>query len=135
MITPTTHETTYMKKFVLITACLFTAFFSLQSLASDKPEHFKGLVPKNIEEAVNNFSEYNARLAKIIEQKKLSPEDMHTVHQLTYTIENSLIMLSTQLGSLSESLEAVHIASEHADPKTVLEQGKSYIDTAKKIIQ
>lgn len=124
-----------MKKIVLITTCLFTTLFSLQSQASEKPEHFKGLVPKNIDEAVSNFSEYNEKLAKIIEQKKLSPEDMNTVHELTYTIENALGMLSSELGSLAETLEAIHIASEHADPKTVQEQGKHYIDTAKNIVQ
>jgi len=113
------------------------AAFSFNAFASDndKPEHFKGLVPKDVKEAVANFSEYNAKLAKIIAQKNLSPEDMNTVHELTYTIENALGMLSSELGSLAETLEAVHIASEHADPKTVQEQGKRYIETAKKIIK
>jgi hypothetical protein len=124
-----------MKKIALISAYVLTTLFSFQSMASEKPEHFKGLVPKTIEEAVSNFSEYNTKLANIIAQKNLSPEDMNTVHELTYTIENALGMLSTELGSLAESLEAVHIASEHADPKTVQEQGMRYIDTAKKIIQ
>lgn len=124
-----------MKLSLLILVPLFSALFSLNLSASEQPEHFKGLVPKNINEAVTNFSEYNAKLAAIIKQKKLSPEEMNTVHELTYTLENALGKLSAELGTLAETLEAVHLASEHADPKTVQEQGALYIETAKKIIQ
>jgi hypothetical protein len=126
-----------MKLNRLLLVPLLCVSFSVNVLASDndRPEHFKGLMPKDIKEAVEHFSEYNAKLGNIIAQKHLSPEDLHTVHELTYTIENALGMLSNELGLLAETLEAVHIASEHADPKTVQEQGQRYIDGAKKIIK
>ena len=41
-------------------------------------------------QAVANFSEYNGKLEGLIQQEHLSPQDMHEVHMLTYTLENAL---------------------------------------------
>lgn len=101
----------------------------------DRPEHFKGLPADTLVQAVANFSEYNRKLEGIIQQEHLSPQDMHEVHMLTYTLENALAKIHAELAVLAESLEAVHLASERAEPETVKTQGQAYLDNARQIIK
>lgn len=100
-----------------------------------RPDHYKGEPSATIEQAVTNFSEYNNRLAKIIAQETLSPQDMNEVHQLTYTLENALEKLRADFTDLAEVLEEVHVASETVDTSTVKAKGKTYLDSARKIIK
>lgn len=102
---------------------------------SNRPDHFKGKPANTLEEAVGNFSEYNSKLAAIVAKDELSPLDMHEVHQLTYTLENALEKIRAELATLAETLEAVHVASEHADVATVKTQGKAYLDKSRKVVE
>lgn len=101
----------------------------------DRPEHFKGLPADTLAQAVANFSEYNSKLEGFIQQERLTPQDMHEVHMLTYTLENALARIHAELTALAEPLEAVHLASERAAPETVKTQGQSYLDSARQIIK
>lgn len=101
----------------------------------DRPEHFKGLPADTLVQAVANFSEYNSKLEGLIQQEHLSPQDMHEVHMLTYTLENALAKIHAELAALAEPLEAVHLASERAEPETVKTQGQSYLDSARQIVK
>lgn len=100
-----------------------------------RPEHFKGLPADTLAQAVANFSEYNSKLEGLIQQEHLSPQDMHEVHILTYTLENALAKIHAEFTALAEPLEAVHLASERAEPETVKIQGRSYLDSARQIIK
>lgn len=101
----------------------------------DRPEHFKGLPADTLAQAVANFSEYNNKLALLIQQESLMPQDMHEVHMLTYTLENALAKIHAELTALAESLEVVHLASERAEPEIVKAQGRVYLDNARQIIK
>jgi hypothetical protein len=101
----------------------------------DRPEHFKGLPADTLVQAVANFSEYNSKLEGIIQQEHLTPQEMHEVHMLTYTLENALAKIHAELAELAEPLEAVHLASERSDPETVKIQGQAYLDNARQIIK
>jgi len=103
--------------------------------AEDRPEHFKGLPADTLAQAVANFSEYNGKLEGLIQQEHLSPQDMHEVHMLTYTLENALAKIKAELAALAEPLEAVHLASERSAPETVKKQGQFYLDNARQIIE
>lgn len=101
----------------------------------DRPEHFKGLPADTLVQAVANFSQYNRELEIFIQQDNLTPQDMHEVHMLTYTLENALAKIQAELIALAEPLEAVHLASERAEPETVKTQGRVYLDNARQIIE
>jgi len=102
--------------------------------ADERVEHFKGKSAETLAEAVENFSTYNDKLAAIVEQESISPQDMLEVHRLTYTLENALGKLREEMKALAETLETVHLASERAQPDTVRSAGRNYLETARKIV-
>lgn len=103
--------------------------------AEERPDHFKGLEPETIEQAVQNFSEYNRRLDALLTGEGLSPADLSKVHEMTYTLENALAFINEELGQLAVSLEEVHIASEEAGADEVKAKGQSYLGKATRIIE
>jgi SMC interacting uncharacterized protein involved in chromosome segregation len=116
----------------LLFVALVLAFSS--AAAEERIEHFKGLQPASLEEAVKNFSEYNEKLAAILQQAEISPADLGEIHQLTYTLENALEMINAEFTALAETLEEVHVASETADYETARRKGEEYLATARKLI-
>jgi len=117
-----------------LTTAAAALIFALPTFADDKYEHFKGEPSKTLEQAVANFSEYNNRLERVL-TGELTPETMNEVHQLTYTLENALGKLDSELADIAERLEKVHKASEHADPGTVKKQGMVYLDKSQMIVK
>ncbi|CAE6516423.1 hypothetical protein C8R30_10724 [Nitrosomonas nitrosa] len=124
-----------MKKITFLITSLFALSFSAMIQAEERPDHFKGKPSETLEQAVANFSEYNGKLADLLAKDALSLQDLHQVHELTYTLENALEKLNAELTELANTLEAVHVASENGDAKTTKEQGARYLDTARKVIK
>lgn len=98
-----------------------------------RPDHFVGKPSRTLEEAFTNFSEYNARLAAFLAKGELTLQDVQQVHELTYTLENSLEKIRSEFTVLAETLEAIHVASENADIATVKTKAKIYLDGANKV--
>ena len=84
---------------------------------------------------MGDFSEYNRKLASMLEQKNLSAEDLYKVHNLTYTLENALDKIEDEIEELEEVLEEVHKASERADGATMNTRGKVYLEKAQTLIK
>lgn len=120
---------------VLLSASLAFAMPGLVFADDDRPDHFEGEPSKTLEQAVRNFSEYNQKLARILEKGELGPEELYRVHNLTYTLENALEKIEDELDELEDVLEEVHKASERADADTVSTQGKRYLDKAQTLIK
>src|SRR5210317_901812 len=100
-----------------LTTLAVTLLMSLSMLAhaEDRPTHYKSEPSETLEQAVQNFSEYNRKLEVLLNKEKLTAAEMATVHQLTYTLENALNKINAELDKLSETLEVVHKASETVD--------------------
>lgn len=124
-----------MKKIPFLLTSLLALSLSTMAQAEERPDHFKGKPSETLEQAVVNFSEYNGKLADLLAKDALSPQDLHQVHELTYTLENALEKINAELTELANTLEAVHVASENGDAKTTKEQGARYLDTARKVIK
>lgn len=124
-----------MHKTTLMAATLLTMCLSTSILAGERPEHFEGKPAETLDQAVANFSEANGKLAAILEEDKLGPEELHEVHQLTYTLENALEKIRDDLSGLAEVLEEVHVASETMDVETVKDKGEEYLDTSRKVVK
>ena len=120
------------KPLILLLTCasLATTPFAF----SDEVEHFKGEPSKSLEQAVNNFSEYNSKLEQVLDGE-LTPEAMGEVHELTYTLENALGRINAEFDALAATLETIHVASEHADPDTVKINGEKFLSVSRKVIE
>ncbi|MCA1806064.1 MAG: hypothetical protein LC646_12220 [Xanthomonadaceae bacterium] len=102
--------------------------------ADERPDHFKGLPANTLEEAVRNFSEHNHKLEAVLTQDTLTSRELFAIHELTYTLENALERINTELEALAETLEEVHVASETADTETVRSKGGEYLSVSRKMI-
>ena len=102
--------------------------------ADDRPAHFKGEAAPSWEVAVTNLTEYNERLAALVNKDELTAEDLNQVHQLTYTLENALERMEDEIEDIAETLEKVHVASETNQPDTVKKEGEKYLTDVKKVL-
>lgn len=124
-----------MKKLTLLMAAVMVLGIAPLTLADERPEHFEGKPAPTLEQAVVNFSEYNVKLAELLAQETLTAQDLHEIHQLTYTLENALAKINEEFAGLANTLEAIHIASESNDPELLRVKGRAYLDTAGKVIE
>lgn len=122
-----------MKK-VLTLASVALLMMAGTAQADDRPDHFKGEASPSWEVAVTNLTEYNERLAKLVNKDELTAEDLNEVHQLTYTLENALERMEDELENVAETLEKVHVASETNQPDTVKKEGEKYLTDVKKVL-
>jgi hypothetical protein len=132
--TTTNLEMPCMKYPTLVAAFFLTSLSLGVANAEERYDHFKGLPAETLETAVQNFSEYNNRLAAIVAKDELTASDLATVHELTYTLENALERISGELAVLADLLEEVHVASEAADAASTVETGRTYLGTAQTVI-
>lgn len=102
--------------------------------ADDRPDHFTGKQADTLEQAVSNFTEYNAKLKALL-SAELTPQAMADIHQLTYTLEVALEKIHSETGKLKDTLEQVHVASERMDTVTAKQSGDSYIKTAETLLK
>lgn len=96
-------------------------------------QHFKPEPAENLQQAIMNLTEYNAKLEEII-HGDLSAEDMAKVHELTYTLEVALARLSKELDVAANSLEEVHLGSEQMNKQRVKGFGKDYLNTLNHVL-
>lgn len=102
--------------------------------ADERPDHYEGRQAASLEEALRLFSESNARLTEMLQREDLSLNDLASVHELSYTMENALQKINAEVAQMAIELEAVHLASEQADFDTVREQGRAYLERAQKLV-
>lgn len=123
------------RSLVTLFVAVLVATTSAFVLADDRPDHYQGKPAETLEQAMANFAEYNQKLADILGKKELQAADMHKVHELTYTLENALEKIRDELEELAETLEDIHVASEHANIADVKKHGTVYLETARKIVK
>lgn len=139
---PAYSNSTHMETFVMpsvINTLAATALVAQLTIggpahAEERPNHFKGLPAHTLEEAVRNFSEHNHKLEAMLAQDTLNSRELFAIHELTYTLENALERINTELEALAETLEEVHVASETADTETVRSKGQQYLSVSRKVI-
>jgi len=100
----------------------------------ERVEHYRGAPARTLQEAVSNFSAYNARLSAVLEQETLETQDLEQVHELTYTLENALAKMREELETLAVTLEELHLASEGHDVEATRRHGAGYLDTATTVV-
>ncbi len=101
---------------------------SAVAAASERPAHFEGQQAKTLAEAVTLLSDNNKKLALLVAKDQLNAEELFEVHQLTYTLENALQKMQTEMTEIAAVLEEVHLASEKNDSATVKTRTQVYLD-------
>jgi len=123
-----------MRVYLLPLTFTLALMSSAAATADDAVKHFKGLQSETLEQAVNNFSEYNNQLEAIL-AGELNPQAMSDVHEITYTLENALEKIRDDLKELADTLEEVHLASERIDTEGVQKHGKAYLEQSRKLVK
>ena len=118
---------------MLFAGALLALSLSATAAADERPDHYKGERSDTLEQAMANLVEYNGRLEAILAKDELGPEDTAKIHELTYTLENALARIESEVEALEETLEEVHVASERYEVDTVRTQGRKYLDNAAKL--
>ena len=101
------------------------------AMAQDRPDHFEGKSPETLSQALEYFSEYNAKVAELLAKDELDIHDLAAIHELTYTLENSLEKTRDELAELAEVLEDLHVATETADYEGARTHGRAYLEKAR----
>lgn len=124
-----------MKIPAVFMAPLLGLCLAIPAFAEERLDHFQGKAAETLEDAVANFREYNNRMAALVNKGALSAQDLHRIHEITYTLENALEKIRDELENLAEVLEDVHVASETADVEMVRNRGRIYLETAGQIVR
>jgi hypothetical protein len=121
---------------ILSLALLFSASATVlaeDSVASGRP-HFEGQQAESFAEALKIFEEANEKLEDYLDDEgDIAAADIAHVHELTYTIENALERIRSELSDLAVTLETLHLASEKGDTETVMEAGRNYLSVAEQL--
>ncbi|RIA55586.1 DUF6746 family protein [Dichotomicrobium thermohalophilum] len=121
-----------------LAGAMAAAAFAGPALASEDEkeeyEHYRAEKSETLGQAVKNFSEYNKRIAKVLEKAELSPADVEEIHEATYTLEEALERMEEGMEELEETLETLHRASEAHQEEAVREAGKAYLETAGQMV-
>lgn len=118
---------------MLFAGALLALSLSATAVADERPDHYKGERSDTLEQAMANLVDYNGQLEAILAKDELGPEDTAKIHELTYTLENALARIESEVEALEETLEEVHVASERYEVDTVRTQGRKYLDNAAKL--
>ncbi len=103
----------------------------MPAMAQDRPDHFHGKSPETLSQALEYFSEYNAKVAELLAKEELDIHDLVAIHELTYTLENSLEKNRSELAELADMLEDLHVATETADYEGARTHGRAYLEKAR----
>jgi hypothetical protein len=101
---------------------------AMPAFATERPDHYQPKPSPTLEAALANLTEFNPKLAALLEKDSLTPEELNQVHQLTYTLEAALEKLGSEQARVAELLEEVHVASEKNDSSTVKTSGRAYLE-------
>ncbi len=103
------------------------------AMADDKYDHYKGKPSSTLDEALTNLKEYNSKLAAEFQAGKVKLEQLHRIHELTYTLENALKRVEKDVEDIQETLEKLHKASEYGRVDEANKTAVEYLEKVKKI--
>ena len=126
-----------MKKTLSLLALAAAATFSTATFGqspSDRVAHYQGKQASDLAEAMVNLREANARLAELL-SGEVGEYDIHDIHSLSYTLEESLAAIRKELADLQGDVESMHFYSEGLNREEVIQYGNAYLDGIKAFVQ
>lgn len=114
----------------LATSSLMALIIS-SSVAATEINHFKGTPSPDLKTALCNLQTFDKQLLAATTGKKLTPEQMAEVHQLTYTLEVAVQRVQSELAIVAEELENAHKGSEVMNNDKVKSGAMEYLARTK----
>ena len=124
-----------MKPLLVASVLVLTGITTNGVFADDSYDHYEALESPDLDTAMDNLAKYNEKLRAILDKESLSASDVAEVHQMTYTLENAVGRIATEVDEVAEVLEEVHQASERDDRETVHSRGKAYLSNSDPLLQ
>ena len=122
-------------KLPFIFAVFCALVMPLAVYADDRPGHYSGKPVQDLAQAREFLQQYNQELAAIVNNELLTPVDLNNIHQLTYTLENALEKMASDLALTQAALEALHKASEANATQQVKALAQTYLQQANALQQ
>ncbi len=104
----------------------FSSLFALTAQADG--DHFEAIESLDIPSALCNLATYNAKLTEITDEDEIPTADMVKVHELTYTLENAIQKIQSELTVIAADLEEVHLSSETMEQSKVKDFTNKYME-------
>ena len=96
--------------------------------AHEQIDHFEGKKAKDWGAAIANLKQYNQKLEAALEQRELSTDDLAKIHKWSYTLENAVGRLQSELKKTASHLEEVHLGSERGETERIRQHGPKYLE-------
>jgi hypothetical protein len=103
--------------------------------AHDRVEHFEGKQAKDWQAAIANLRKYNQKLEAALEQDEISAEQLAEIHKWSYTLENAVGRLQTELKKTAGHLEEVHLGSERGETERIRKHGRKYLEKLEPLLK
>lgn len=126
-----------MKKTLSLIALAVATTLSTAAFPQSPPErvsHYQGKQAAGLAEAVANLREANARLAELL-AGEVGEYDIHDIHSLSYTLEESLAKVRKDIEHLQEEVESMHFYSEGLKREEVIQYGNAYLKGIQPLIR
>ena len=111
-----------------LAATLALGLAALPAAASDEVDHYAAIPSETLAEAIKNIAEYNARVEEVMARDELSVADMEEVHQYTYTMEQAVARIASEMEKVAVVLERVHLSSEGDNPHALRGATEVYLE-------
>ncbi len=109
--------------------------FAIAAEAADnRVAHYQAAQADSVEATLRNLREANRKLTELL-AGEVTDHDIHDIHSLSYTLEDSLQGLIKELRSLHDTVADMHWQSEGLKREAVIDYGEAYLDGIGKIIQ
>lgn len=102
--------------------------------APERVSHYEAQKGESIEQTIAILLETNAKLKELL-AGEMGEYDIHDIHSLSYTLEDSLMAIANEVKQLHGTVADMHFASEGQDRDAVIDYGKAYLSGVEKIIK
>lgn len=102
--------------------------------APNRVAHYTAQKAGSIDETLVNLREANAKLKSLL-AGEVGEYDIHDIHSLSYTLEESLARLAEEIKQLHNTVADMHFASEGLNRDAVIDYGEAYLSGIGKIVQ
>lgn len=113
---------------------LLSAALTLPTLCyadNESVDHFQGEEPQSLAHAKMMVQQSHQQIEALLRNEKLTTEEIHELHELTYSLENAVAFIQEDIKNAADALETLHKASETYDPKKTRDSAKVYLQAAK----
>jgi hypothetical protein len=115
-----------LRLIALSAALILAPGASADGKAPERVAHHQGKQAAGLAEAVANLREANIRLAELL-GGEVGEYDIHDIHSLSYTLEESLAKIRKDIEHLQEEVESMHFYSEGLKRDEVIRHGNAYL--------